>query len=163
MLSLGPNRRRCGVCGRRGARLSSSRRCGALLIRCRIRCRVLLVDSRSRRAVACIRGVFFRDAGVGNEGGLWDRMSGAMGKMSHDKRRGSRLVTHWPGLPLPGSPLVYFLPSSPPSSDDEDAHIPFGKRRGRSRWQLAWFCALTFGPTSLVRGEGHYVGGIPSL
>jgi len=44
-------------------------------------------------------------------GGL-DVVSGGRGwsKTNHDKRRGSRFVMHFTGLPLPGSPLVFFPP-----------------------------------------------------
>jgi len=52
---------------------------------------------------------------IGNGGGLQDGMS-RVAKMSHDKRRGPCLVMHWPGLPLPGSPLAFL---SPPNSSIE--------------------------------------------
>ena len=50
-------------------------------------------------------------AGCGCCVGL-DVVSGGRGwsKTNHDKRRGSRVVTHFTGLPLPGSPLVFLPP-----------------------------------------------------
>ena len=68
-------------------------------------------------------------------------------------------VTHYMGLPLPGSPLMYlrppFLHRASLSRPD-----PSGKGRGRCSGTCVPECAeaLEFEPTSLKRGEGLVFG-----
>ena len=93
-------------------------------------------------------------------------MEWVVAKLSHDKHCGLCFVLHWLGLPLTGSPLACLSlpPQTPPLSDNEP---PTSLKRGGWVWVEAMFLrslvALVIGPTSLIRGEGHLVHGIPLL
>jgi hypothetical protein len=77
-----------------------------------------------------------------------------------------RFVTHWMGLPIPGSPLIFPSPNPSPISpippvEYKPAHIPL-ERGGAG---VAAFCSahpgcwwLVVKPTSLIRGEGLIAG-----
>ena len=89
-------------------------------------------------------------------------------KTNHDKRRGSFFVTHWMGLPLTGSPLVFL----PPLFHRRARMIRPSHWKGEGRWRvrvrpdcvlLRLVGVLVIGPTSLKGGEGllaRYLRGI---
>ena len=74
--------------------------------------------------------------------------------------------THWMGLPIPGSPLVFFhppflrrSPQFPPSSEHKPAHIPL-ERGGAGMVAVCYVHpgVLLIKPTSLMRGKGLIAG-----
>ena len=58
-----------------------------------------------------------------------------LGKTSHDKRRGSYFGTHFVGLPLHGSPLVFLTPQSP--SNNNKPPTSLWKGEGQLQCNLA--------------------------
>ena len=93
-------------------------------------------------------------------GGLRDGMSGG----KNEPRQASWLVfcNALAGPPTFWVPPCMPLAPTPPSSDNEP---PTSLERGGGLGAvlLRLLGPLVIGPTSLMRGEGHLVGGIPSL
>ena len=87
--------------------------------------------------------------GVRYKASQWDGRNEGV-KTSHDICRGSCFVTHFAGLPFPGSPLM-FTPSLVPSLSEDEPPTSLWKREGR---RLQLWLALVSQPTSLTRGEG---------
>ena len=85
-------------------------------------------------------GLFDR---LGSADGQWGGMREGMGKTNHGFHRGSFSVTHWMGLPIHGSPLMYSSPRFLRRARIRRP-FPFGKGRGGCGYILASEVSLGF-------------------
>ena len=98
---------------------------------------------------------FLRWPGVRYRTGQWDGRNKGIAKTSHDACRGSSFVTHFVGLPISGSPLM-FPPSLIPSSGEDEPPTSLRGGEGRVRpwlnYQDRWGCWQS--PHPLRKGRG---------